>query len=330
MNQFVKLIVFFISSSTLLSCTSTPEGNTKSLLIIDYNIEGTNLTEGDIARVRVTITNNSKDYVLLAGLYKPGSLYTVLWQSSRNGKVEYDRKKDEFIHFKQTKDTTGRIFNSGFLLPKESREINLPIRLVDVPIQFAVDYLILDVAFVRENIYFVYEESDAVAIYRKATKPENPPQTTKKVIYAYNPPPDRAKTDAFRINTEIKKRERGFESLSPESYTFSLFLDSWIVVKNNRVYMYKEKNLTELCQITMETLFYLDLEPPESIRIEFANFTQVMFEEKYKVKKIIGASEISTYAVFLKKQDILKFLLDVKDLGFKIALNTEKTLTVFR
>lgn len=320
-----KLLVLFVF---LYSCSSTGIRSQDYLHVITF-FDQEKYTEGDVARITLKITNKSKDHVMLLGLFINNPYYSVLWQSARNGKVHFDNKKDEFIHFKKADDRTLSIFNTGFIPPGNFKEVTLRMKIMNQAVNTNIDFLVMSQGDIKKNIYFLSEESDAVSIYKKAQVLDKI-QFTGKVIYPVTPSLYAVQRAEFPTSVILQNREKGFESFAPEEYTFCKVLESWALKKSGKYYLYKDKNLTELCNFDLQAFLHIDLESPSAITFQFENFTNIMFEEKYKIQKVIGPTKNNFFVVVLDKKDLVKFFNDVKTEGFRIGLNSDMRLAVFR
>jgi hypothetical protein len=93
---------------------------------------------GDLARVRVHITNGTLGPIVLRSVDFPGQLPDRrLWLTTRAGRVHYETSRRRVVWRPWVPDETAEVFASGFLLPAETITVERWLR-VRTPVQDVV------------------------------------------------------------------------------------------------------------------------------------------------------------------------------------------------
>lgn len=106
--------------------------------VVSISFVGGALKWGDLARVRVHITNGTLDPIVLRSVDLPGQLPDRrLWLTTRKGRVHYEASRKRAVWRPWVRDETHEVFASGFLLPAETITVERWLR-VRTPVQDVV------------------------------------------------------------------------------------------------------------------------------------------------------------------------------------------------
>ncbi|MBU1026480.1 MAG: hypothetical protein KKA31_02000, partial [Candidatus Margulisbacteria bacterium] len=134
--------------------------NPSALLTLEFKTSPKATKEGTVVELTVSLTNNSKNPIILNSLQIDGSDYqTFTWQKAMYGSLNYEKKEDKYIYNPLAQQETYGYFNVGLLFPGQTTSFTKSVRLPQPEPTVNIEFNIAD----EETIKYIYlpkENSD--------------------------------------------------------------------------------------------------------------------------------------------------------------------------
>lgn len=310
--------------------------------------------EGDLATAVFRLRNAGRNLVVLRDLTcladpKLGEAASAVatWQFAMPGRLEYRPQADEWVYERGRPAPEGRrppVFNSGLLVPGESVTVRARLRLLGLPRLFHVLYFELPPGEAWRRIYWE-EPRDREVRYRTLVgqeldrrlvpSPESDRAGHRKVIFphAESIVLPNALLKVVRIDAPLEPRSFGLARAAeriggaPDQYTYSTFLDGWVLRRGDRFWWVTPSAAVPLPEIRqMDRVFHvLDDAGRGKLQVELrGDSIASTFQRERKYALVSQVREGRTrYYTFLPPEELPKLLEDVRSLG--LALDVEVT-----
>ncbi len=322
----------------LAACNSTggkPDRQDRIEVTFTLDVPSLRPVEGELAGVTFRIRNVTGGTVILRDLTPAGSPGSVLsWQFARTGSVKYVPGMDEWIYDRRQPGKQRPVFNSGLLAPGETVTARARIRLLQMPKRFKLAWYELSPKQLKEMIYFGIREGQETR-YRptlggqleEKLVPDLRPDASshRVVIFPHAEQVTRqARVEEIRVEADLQPRPFTLKRAvaltggrNPDAYTYTTWLDGWILQRGNDVTLVTAVKTHPLPRLLdMERVFhYLDTLGPSKVTVEFLRETKTIFAGRWR---IVPDPESGRFYLFLPREELLKFLADVLDSGLAL------------
>jgi hypothetical protein len=302
--------------------------------------------EGDLATAVFRLRNAGRNLVVLRDLtcladpeLGEAASAVATWQFAMPGHLEYRPSSDEWVYDRGRPAPEGRrplVFNSGLLLPGESITVRARLRLLGLPRLFHVLYFELPPGEAWRRIYWE-DRRDREVRYRTlvgqeferrmAPSPETDRAGHRRVIFPYAEAlvlPN-ALLKVIRIDATLEPRRFSLAEAAgriggpPDQYTYSTFLDGWVLRRGDRFWWVTPSAALPLPEIRqMDRVFHvLDDSGRGKLQIELRGDSVASTFQREKKYTLVSQSRDgrTRYSTFLSPGEFPKLLEDVRSLG---------------
>lgn len=302
---------------------------------VELDIPSLRPREGELAVAVFRVRNGSDRVCILRDLVlegAPGSVVT--WQFAQPGLLEYAPGKDEWNYDRKRAGKRMPVFNSGLLAPGEGISFRGHVRLLGLPRHFLLNYFDFALSEVSQKVYFESRNEAgtrfARTIGRELQELLTPdPRTDRKghrVVVFPHAEEVLPTTRAHRIPLNADLDPRPFPlakavekagGAPPDEFTFCSTLDSWILRHSGRDRMVSASSVTALPRLRALERFahYLDVTGLSMVQVEFADSTEVLFSDQYR---LVAEPRARRYYVFLERSQLVRFFGEVHDSRLEI------------
>ncbi|MFN3485110.1 MAG: hypothetical protein ACK44W_06470 [Planctomycetota bacterium] len=317
--------------------------------------------EGDLATVVFRLRNAGPNLVVLRDLTcladpKLGEAASAVatWQFSLPGHLEYRPRTDEWIYDRSRPAPEGRrplVFNSGLLVPGESLTVRARLRMLGLPRLFHVLYFELPAAEAWNRIYWEdrsgrevrYRTLVGQQLERRLTPSADPDRPGhRRVIFPHAEAlvlPN-ALLKVVRIDADLEPRPFGLSQAArqvggpPDAYTYSTFLDGWILRRAERFWWVNPSGAVPLPEIRpMDRVFHiLDDTGRGRLQIELRGDSIASTFQREKGYTLVSQTRDgrTRYYAFLAPEEVPRFLEDVRSLGLVLGAEIAPEGSVLR
>jgi hypothetical protein len=308
--------------------------------------------EGELATFIVRIRNVGEHYVILRDLHRVGAGKVATWQRSMPGFLR-EKSREEFTYDPRKParfdpEPERPVFNTSLIVPGEEIIFKPRIRLLNLPVAYALDFFAYGGVDVKNNVYFLKDKDDRPMRFvrlwdeeelRKALSPNPTPMqgSHRTVIFPYAETIQIApRRIAFTVGCPLERRtftpddalrRIAVERAAVAETSYYSGLDVWAFRSSAGLHWVGPQTIVQLPAVNNLDLlcFALDSLPQQgSILFEFRPGVAQVFAEHAPAFRIMATpvegEARSRYTAVVTRPELVSFLEALRKVGFKVEV----------